>query len=88
MHNLLLKIKSRKQKKIKVYLYANSQCIKKIRVYEGENIFDNSYVINVLFKKHLFGTNLTKIVVKPVRMLKNTRNEVHVIIDYERGVEL
>lgn len=81
-------IKRKKQNKIKLYLYANNQCIKMIRITQGENVFDNSYIITVIGKKHIFGNNIVKIIVKPVRMLKNIDGEIHATIDYERGIEL
>lgn len=87
MHDLLLKMRP-KQKTIKLYLYANNQCIKRIKVLEGENIFENNYIINVIGKKHIFGTNYVKIIVRPVKMLKNIKGEIHATIDYERGIEL
>ena len=87
MHNLLLKIKSKKQKKVKVYMYANNHCIKKIKVFEGENIYENSYVIRVIGKKYMFGSNYVKLLVRPINMLKNLKGEIHTTIDFERGID-
>lgn len=74
----------------KVYMYANNQYIKKIRLKNVENLFSSSYVINVWFKKYIFGTNYTKLVVRP-KLLKKTiedKKQIHVEIDFERGVEV
>lgn len=74
----------------KIYMYANNLYIKKIKVKNVEQLFNTSYVINVWFKKYIFGTNFTKLVVKP-KLLKKTienKKQIHVEIDFERGVEV
>ena len=74
----------------KVYMYANNQYIKKIRLRDVSHLFLTSYVINIWFKKYIFGTNYTKLVVKP-KLLKKTiedKREIHVEVDFERGVEV
>lgn len=74
----------------KVYMYANNLYIKKIKVKNVEQLFNTSYVINVWFKKHIFNTNYTKVVVKP-KLLKKTienKKEIHVDVEFERGVEV
>lgn len=74
----------------KIYMYVNNQYIKKIRLKDVSQLFNSSYVINVWFKKYIFGTNYTKVVVKP-KLLKKTiekKKQIHVEIDFERGVEV
>ncbi len=74
----------------KIYMYVNNQYIKTIRLKNVEQLFNSSYVINVWFKKYIFGTNFTKLVVKP-KLLKKTienKKQIHVEIDFERGVEV
>lgn len=74
----------------KIYMYVNNKYIKKIKLKNVENLFSSSYVINVWFKKYIFGTNYTKLVVKP-KLLKKTiedKKQIHVEIDFERGVEV
>ncbi len=74
----------------KIYMYVNNQYIKTIRLKNVEQLFNTSYVINVWFKKYIFGTNFTKLVVKP-KLLKKTieeKKQIHVEIDFERGVEV
>lgn len=74
----------------KVYMYANNLYIKKIKVQNVGELFNTSYAINVWFKKHIFNTNYTKVVVKP-KLLKKTienKKEIHVEVEFERGVEV
>lgn len=76
--------------KWKIYMYVNGRYIKKIKLKNVEKLFNSSYVINVYFKKYIFGTNYTKLVVKP-KLLKKTiedKKQIHVEIDFERGVEV
>lgn len=73
-----------------IYMYANNQYIKKIRLRDVSQLFNTSYVINVWFKKYIFGTNYTKLVVKP-KLLKKTiedKKQIYVEIEFERGVEI
>ncbi|MEE3417856.1 MAG: hypothetical protein VZQ62_00785 [Methanosphaera sp.] len=74
----------------KIYMYVNNQYIKKIRLKDVSQLFNSSYVINIWFKKYIFGTIYTKAVVKP-KLLKKTiedKKQIHVEIDFERGVEV
>ena len=74
----------------KVYMYINNLYIKKIRIRDVDKLFTSNYAINVWFKKHIFNTNYTKVVVKP-KLLKKTiedKKEVHVDVELERGVEV
>lgn len=74
----------------KIYMYVNNQYIKTIKLKDVSQLFNTSYVINVWFKKYIFGTNYTKLVVKP-KLLKKTiedKKQIHVEIDFEKGVEL
>ena len=54
-----------------LYLYYSGVLIKKVKIKEQEAPRDNSYVINVYFKKKLFGSNKVGVIVRPVRLLKN-----------------
>lgn len=79
-----------KRNKWKLYLYASNQCIKKIYIEENEKPFNNFYVVNVYFKKHILGNSFAKIVVKP-KYLKYTMNDkktVHIEIELFKGVEV
>lgn len=63
-----------KKKKWTLYLYYNGVLIKKLKINENEAPAENSYVINVWFKKQLFNNNLAGVIVRPVRLLKNDEN--------------
>lgn len=74
----------------KIYMYVNNQYIKKIRLKDVSQLFNSSYVINIWFKKYIFGTIYTKAVVKP-KLLKKTiedKKQIHVEVEFERGVEV
>ena len=60
-----------KKKKWTLYLYYNGVRIKKLKIDENEAPAENSYAINVWFKKQLFKNNLAGVIVRPVRLLKN-----------------
>lgn len=66
-----LKVKEIKNKNWKLYLYYNGVLIKKLKIKPGDEPANNSYVFNVYFKKHLFGSIKAGVIVKPVRILKN-----------------
>ena len=77
-------------RKWKMYLYANNQCVKCIKIANEESPFNNTYVINIYFKKHIIGTNFAKVVVKPSK-LKYTDNKkkcIHVETLLYEGVEV
>ena len=48
------------------------------------------FVINVWFKKHLFNTNYTKIVVHPSKLIytDDKKKETHWEFDYEKGIDI
>lgn len=70
-----VKVKQLNKKKWTLYLYYNGIQIKKLKIDENEAPGENSYEINVYFKKQLFGSNKVNIIVKPVRLLKNDEKE-------------
>lgn len=73
-----------------VYMYINNLYIKKIKVRDVDKLFTTNYAINVWFKKHIFNTNYTRVVVRP-KLLKKTieeKREIHVDVELERGVEV
>ena len=59
------------KKKWTLYLYYNGVLIKRLRIDENEAPAENSYVINVWFKKQLFKSNYAGVIVRPVRLLRN-----------------
>lgn len=66
-----VKVKQLNKKKWTLYLYYNGILIKKLKIDENEAPGENSYCINVWFKKQLFKSNKVNIIVKPIRLLKN-----------------
>lgn len=77
-------------KKWNIYMYANNQYIKKIKLNDPEELFISSYAINIWFKKYIFGTNFTKAIVRP-KLLKKTienKRQIHVEVEFEKGVEV
>lgn len=58
-------------RKWKLYLYYNGILIKTLRIDENEAPTENSYVINVLYKKQIFKNNKVNIIVRPKVLLKN-----------------
>lgn len=79
-----------KKKKWTLYLYYNGVRIKKLKIDENEAPAENSYVINVWFKKQLFKNNLAGVIVRPVRLLKNDekRRRTYWGTTLETGIEI
>ena len=83
-------IKKMIKKNWKLYLYYNGILVKVVRIYENEAPIHNSYVVRVWFKKHLFGSNVATVILRPVELLKNDdeHQKTHWGAVYERGVEI
>lgn len=60
-----------RHRKWKLYLYYNGVLIKILRINENEAPTENSYVINVWFKKQIFKNNYVNIIVRPKILLRN-----------------
>ena len=78
------------KKKWTLYLYYSGILIKKLKIEEQEAPGDNSYTINVYFKKQLFGSNKVGVIVKPIRLLKsNEKNrKTYWGTMFETGIEI
>lgn len=78
------------KKKWKLYLYYNGVLIKKIKISEQEAPAENSYVIDVWFKKQLFGNNKVGLIVRPKVLLKNDENKKRTYwgVVLENGIEI
>lgn len=63
--------KKRKNKKWTLLLYFDGILIKKVKINEDEAPRENSYAVNVWFKKQIFKNNKVNVVVRPVVLLKN-----------------
>jgi hypothetical protein len=78
------------KKKWTLYLYYSGILIKKLKIQEQEAPADNSYVVNVYFKKKLFGSNRVGVIVKPIRLLKNDEKhrKTYWGTMFETGIEI
>ena len=85
-----LKVKQIKNKRWTLYLYYNGVLIKKVKISKDEAPGENSYVITVYGKKHLFGTNKAGVIVKPIRLLKNDEKKCRTYwgTTLETGIEI
>lgn len=59
-----------KSKKWTLYLYFNGILVKKIKIKENEAPRENTYAVNVWFKKQIFKSNKVNVVLKPMVLLK------------------
>ena len=78
------------KKKWTLYLYYSGILIKKLKIEEQEAPGDNSYAINVYFKKKLFGSNIAGVIVRPIRLLKNDEKNKKTYwgVTFETGIEI
>lgn len=78
------------KKKWTLYLYYSGILIKKLKIEEQEAPADNSYVVNVYFKKKLFGSNVAGVIVRPIRLLKNDEKNKKTYwgVTFETGTEI
>ena len=68
-------------KKWKLFLYLNNQCIKKIKIDKNFAPMNKIYVVNVVGKRHLIGTNrATKMVFKSskYKYTQEAKREAHI----------
>jgi hypothetical protein len=59
-----------KKRKWTLYLYFNGILVKKIKIDEKEAPRENTYAVNVWFKKQIFKSNKVNVVLKPMVLLK------------------
>lgn len=86
-----LKIKLKKEKKWKLYLYLNGQCVAKKIISPDFAPMDKFYVIKVKHQKHLIGTNKkTQLVVRSYKykLTNEIKREAHVEVLIYEGSEL
>jgi hypothetical protein len=74
----------------KLYLYYNGVLIKRLRIDENEAPAQNSYVVNVWFKKQLFKSNYAGVIVRPIRLLRNDekKRKTYWGTTLETGIEI
>lgn len=87
---MITKLVEWEDKKWKLYLYYNGILVKKIRIHENEAPSQNSFVVRVWGKKHLFGSHIATVILRPVELLKNDEKHMktHWGTIHERGVEI
>lgn len=64
------KLKSKFKDYWTLYLYYNGVQVKRIRIHKDDAPADNTYVVRILFKKHLFGSNNVVVMLRPNTLLK------------------
>lgn len=79
-----------KHRKWKLHLYYNGIKIKTIKINENEAPAENTYAVNVWFKKFLFKNIVSGVVVRPTRLLKNDerKKETYWGVIMEIGTEI
>ena len=76
--------------KWKLHLFFNGKKIKTIRIDKDEAPADNVYIVRVIGKKDLFGSFISTIAVRPVRLIytSETKKSTYWGVSYELGVEI
>lgn len=79
-----------KKKKWTLLLYFNGILIKKVKINEDEAPRENSYAVNVWFKKQIFKNNKVNVVVRPIVLLKNDEQnrKTYWGVKLEEGLEI
>ena len=74
----------------KMYLYYAGVRIKTLKIKESEAPAENSYVINVWFKKQIFKSNKVNIIVRPKFIIKNDEKhkKTYWEVIFEKGEEI
>lgn len=76
------------KKKWLLFLYYNGIMIKKIRVNDIDDI-TSEMSIKVYFHKELFGKNIIRLMIKPVKLLKTdeAKKQTHWGVIFAKGVD-
>lgn len=79
-----------KNDKWTLYLYYRGIRIKKLKIDKNEAPADNVYVVNVFFKKQLFGSNFINIIVRPKYILHNDdlKRKSYWEVIFEEGIKI
>lgn len=79
----------KRNKSWKLYLYYNGQCIARKRINENYTPMDKIYVIKVIGKKHLFGSNFAQVIVKPFKYkyTDEEKKQAHIEVTLFEGVD-
>lgn len=78
------------KKRWTLYLYYRGILVAKRKIDDSEAPAENSYVVNVYFKKQLFGNNKAGVMLRPTRLLKNDENKKRTYwgTTFETGIEI
>lgn len=79
-----------KKDKWKAYLYYKNQQIKKIYVDKEDKVFSNIYIVNIYFKKHLFGSFFTNtmFVAKKIKFINKEAKKIYIEVDNYLGGDI
>lgn len=79
-----------KNDKWTLYLYYRGIRIKKLKIDKNEAPADNVYIVNVYFKKQLFGSNFVNIAVRPTYILHNDdlKQKSYWEVIFEEGIKI
>ena len=79
-----------KNDKWNLHLFFNGKRIKRLKIDKNEAPANNVYVVKVIGKKDLFGSFISTIAVRPVRLIHNDENKKATYwgVIYELGVEV
>lgn len=79
-----------KKGKWKIKFYLNGQCVCSKWVADTEAVFNSAYVVTIFGKKHLFGSNLVRTVIRPEKLLYKDifKKEIHVGAYLFEGIEV
>lgn len=79
-----------KNDKWKMYLFYNGIHIKTLKISKNTAPSENTYVIDVWFRKQLFANNKVKIIVRPVKIIKNDekKRKTYWEVVLEQGIEI
>lgn len=78
-----------KNKQWKVMFYINSQFVGFSKIDDVDLVFKSVFEVDIAFKKHIFGSNFVKMILKPEKLLNKDLNKkiIHVTAYPFEGVE-
>jgi len=72
-----------KKDKYRLYLFYKNQKIKTLYVDENYKVFSSLYIVNVYFKKHLFGNCIVKTILQPskIKFINKEAKKIYIEVD-------
>lgn len=76
--------------KYKLYLFYKNQKVKILYVDENYKVLSSLYIVNVYFKKHLFGNYIVKTILQPVNLkfMDKEAKKIYIEVDDYVGGEI